>query len=221
MQINLQGRVVVVTGASGRLGRVVASAFSGANATVVGLYRTPPASVVGGVSKSYPVDATDETSVQAVFRQIREEEGRVDVLVHTVGAWEGRPLLDTSLAQWNALIDLNLTSAFLCFREAIAAMNDDGVLIGIASAQGADRGVAGQAAYSASKGGLVRLVESVAAEHRDRGITAHVLAPSTILYDGPSRAGGVAAGDLAAMCVYLSTPAGHALNGATLRAYGL
>lgn len=96
-----------------------------------------------------------------------------------------------------------------------------GQLVGIASGQGADRGVAQQAAYSASKAGVVRLVESVAAEYRDAGITAAAVAPSLILFgDEDPEARGVDVEEVAQLCVTLCGPAGTVHNGSVLRAYG-
>ena len=119
------------------------------------------------------------------------------------------------------MLNLNLTSSFLVFREALRYMKDNGGgLVGITSAQGADRGVSQQAAYSATKGGLTRLIDSIAAEYKGTGITAHAIAPSMILFEEPYDNSGVPARDLAQLCVYLSTDAGRSLNGATLRAYG-
>ena len=221
MTIKLTNHVVAITGAGGRLGKRIVASYLEAGASGAGFYRRLPEENdrTDGVLH-IQADVTDEDSVRSGFEQIRDRWGRLDTLVHTVGSWDGRPFLETSLEQWNAQIDLNLKTAFLCFREALKNMSDRGVLIGIASGQGADRGVAGQAAYSASKGGLVRLVESIAAEYRGTGIAAHALAPSTILYDEFASTEGVSADDLAAACVFLSAPAGRSMNGATLRAYG-
>lgn len=125
--------------------------------------------------------------------------------------------METRLASWEKMVSVNLTSAFLCFREAVRNMDDGGTLIAITSRQGADRAVAGQAAYSASKAGIIRLVEAVADEHGSRGINAHAIGPSTILFD--EQGDGVRASELVTLAVYL-TDHGASLNGATLRAYG-
>lgn len=215
----MKGNVVVITGASGRLGRHILAAYQEAGATIVTMDRTPLES--GAAALSIQLDATSETSVQTAFKKVATELGRIDTLVHTIGTWDGRPILETSLEKWQFMISLNLTSAFLCFKEALRHMHGkSGRLIGIASGQGADRGASKQGPYSASKGGLIRLAESIAAEYQDSGITAHAIAPSTLLFDGDEKGPGVFAKDVASLCVYLSGPAGHALNGATLRAYG-
>ena len=96
-----------------------------------------------------------------------------------------------------------------------------GRLIGFAASQGVDQGRAQQGAYAASKAGVAKLAESVAAEYAGQGITTHVVAPSTILYGGEKEAQkGVKAEDLVDLCLYLCSGAVAALNGKTIRAYG-
>lgn len=217
---NLDGKVVVITGGTGRLGERMVRGFAGRGAIVATLDRMPPPEGLPGSCHAFQVDVTDEDAVEQVFAQIPETCGPVDALVHTVGTWAGQPFLDTALDDWQRLLTLNLTSTFLCFRAAARQMQGrGGRLIGIASGQGADGGVAQQAAYSASKAGVVRLVEAVAAEFEGTGLTAHAIAPSTLLFDDSSD-DGVPAGDIVKLALYLCTPAGAALNGATLRAYG-
>jgi 3-oxoacyl-[acyl-carrier protein] reductase len=223
LNTSLQDRIVVVTGAGGPLGSRMTERFARQGAAVAAVVRDPSRfspSATHAAMQVFTADAASETEVIACFDQIKQTFGRADVLIHTVGTWSSKPFLKTSLAEWNAMMDTNLTSTFLCFREALRLMNGRGRLIGIASAQGADQGRAQQAAYSASKAGLVRLVESVAAEWAGTGVTAHAIAPSTILYDDAAGQKGVPAESLADLCVYLCSDAGTALNGKTLRAYG-
>lgn len=224
--MDFHGKHIVVTGAAGRLGRRVVRHFAQKGATIAAIVRSEeeahqipfPEDAEGW---AYPADVTQEQFVAACFQQIGSQFGHIDALIHTVGGWGMRPFLETELSQWEELLQLNLTSAFLCFREAARLMQGQGGrLIGIASAQGADRGAAQQAAYSASKAGIVRLVEAVAAEFEGEGITAHAIAPSTILFDGQSDVPGVSADEIVRLCEMLLSPAGEALNGATLRAYG-
>ena len=220
----LEGKRVVLTGSTGRLGRQIVETFKETGASLITIDRTIDIELVEKnehILLATVADVTDEQAVVDCFQHILDETGPPDVVIHTIGGWDGRPLLDTSLASWQSMLDLNLTSSFLVFREAIRYMQEEGGgLIGITSAQGADRGVSQQAAYSATKGGLTRLIESIAAEYKGTGITAHAIAPSMIQYEEPYDNSGVPAEDLAKLCVYLSTEAGRSLNGATLRAYG-
>lgn len=215
---DLTDLVIVVTGAAGRLGAVVTAQLADAGACVVAVDREAPDAPENG--RAVEADVTTESGVREAFA-LAAEAGPVAGLVHTVGMWDGAPLAETGLDTWEAMLRVNLTSAFLVFREAVRRMPDGGRLVAIASAQGADRGVAEQAAYSASKAGVVRLVEATAAEHAARGVSAVALAPSTILFGGEAAdARGVPVDEVAAICVRLCGPDGASHSGTTLRAYG-
>ncbi|MDT0630285.1 SDR family NAD(P)-dependent oxidoreductase [Rubrivirga sp. S365] len=218
---DLTDRVVVVTGAAGRLGRVVVDQLEDAGARVASLDQDPSGAAGALVLKA---DVTDEHSVAEAFGTVAERMGTPDAVVHTVGMWDGRPFAETTLAEWRAVLDVNLTSVFIVFREAVRRMAAAGVpghLVGVASGQGVDRGAPEQAAYSASKAGVLRLVESVAAEHRDAEITATAVAPSLILFgDEPEDARGVDVAEVAGLCVTLCGTAGTIHNGSVMRAYG-
>lgn len=218
----LKGHNVLITGAAGRLGRVVSASFEMAGARVVGADADPSSAEV---EPCHGTDLTDEQSVQDLFSRFERDGISFQTVVHTVGIWDGRPLIETDLEAWQRLVDVNLTSSFLVLREALrlrykAKSELPLRLIVFASGQGADRGVAGQAAYSASKAGVIRLVESIADEYADDDVTAHAIAPSMILFDGMEREKGIPVQDLANLCVLLAGPAGSALSGSVVRAYG-
>jgi len=224
--MNLTGKVVAITGANGRLGQRLVQGFGQQGATVAGIVRDEAAASAlafppGVTGRAFAADLTDEGGVEGCFRQIGEQCGRLDALVHAAGGWAMKPLLETSLAEWQGLMRHNLDSAFLCFREAARLMQGhEGRLIGISAGQGADRGRAQQGAYSASKAGVVRLVEAAAEELAGTGVTAHAIVPSTILFEEAPGTPGVRVTDLVALCLYLCSEAGAAHNGAALRAYG-
>ncbi len=211
----LNDHVVLITGASGRLGKVVTTSFENAGARVVR----------AETGEGDSVDLTDERAVEAFFSTLQSGGLRLDAVVHTVGMWDGRPLTGTDLEHWKLVMDVNLTSTFLVFREALRLHeriggDHDLRLIAFASGQGADRGRSKQAAYSAGKAGVVRLVESVAEEYADRNVSAHAIAPSMILFEGMEDQKGIPVQDLANLCMLLAGSAGEALNGAVIRAYG-
>ena len=222
---SLTDRVIVVTGAAGRLGRVVASHLAAAGATVVGVDLEAPEPPVDDRENTprflgVAADLASASGVREAFA-VAAEAGPIDALVHTVGMWAGAPLAETGLDAWETILRVNLTSTFLAFREASRRMADGGRLVAIASGQGADRGVAQQAGYSASKAGVIRLVEAADAELAPRGIAAVAVAPSTILFgDEDADARGVTADEIAALIVRLVGPDGAAHAGETVRAYG-
>ncbi|MCS7081894.1 MAG: SDR family oxidoreductase [Bacteroidetes bacterium] len=224
----LRDRVVVITGA-GRLGRALVRLFSQSEpGGLVVISRRAESlhalEVSGQPDASWwglTADLTQEAEVQAAFEAVHARWGRLDVLIHTVGTWAGSPLLETSLEAWEDLMRLNLNSAFLCFREALRWMQPRryGRLIAIASMQGLERGRSGQAAYSASKAGLIRLVESVALEYWGSGITANAIAPS-LIREADQEGPGVSAEAVARLCLFLAQEEAGAISGETLRIYG-
>lgn len=213
--------VTIVTGAAGRLGRALGTELNLRGFPVAAIVRSSDEAqdIIG--MQPFVCDMTDEASVVATFLRIREEMGPIGHCVHAIGAWDMQPILETTVAGWRQLLDVNLTTAFLCLREAVRHMAHEGTggIVVIASRQGADQAPAGQAAYSASKAGVIRLAEAVAAEHGPHGITSRVVAPSTILFDGDSGAG-IPVADLARLCVDLADPKHAAPNGSVTRAYG-
>ena len=209
-------RTIVISGSNGRLGSRLAAGFLLGGDQVIGLDRSPR---TGGDWPVIQMDATDEHSVQRAFEELESTYSTPNAVIHTVGMWAMSPFTETSLDEWDVLLKLNLTSSFLVYREAVRHMGSSGgTLIGITSRQGAVQGAAGQAGYSAAKGGLVRLIESIAAEFGASGICAHALAPSTILFGEEGE--GVQAADLVSHCKYRVSQAGVSLNGQILSAYG-
>lgn len=219
---------VVITGASGRLGRLLVASFAARGATVSGVVRTerdreriivPPEAPAPAV---FACDLLDPEATRRAFDDIVDRSGAPDSVIHTVGSWAITPIADTSVASWRTTMETNLTSTFVCAREAVRVMSaSGGVFIAFASGQGADGGAAKQGAYSAAKAGVIRLVESIDAEYGSADIRAHAIAPSYIIFDDDdAAAAGVRAGELADLCRYLSGPSGDALRGQVIRAYG-
>lgn len=219
----LRDSVIVVTGSAGRLGSRLVRRLGEDGAKLAAVVRTEEEARDFGFSdgvggEAFAIDFEDEGQVRSGFEQIHSRFNRIDAVLHTVGGWEAHPTADMSLDDWQRILDVNLNSTFLCFREALRLMDGPGRLIAFASRQGADAGLAEQAAYAAAKAGVIRLVESITAEYGNRGITAHAVAPSLILYEDGS--GGVHVDDLVTLCRTLVEPAGRAVAGATIRAYG-
>ena len=220
LEARLENTIIALTGAGGRLGSVITRKLLEAGATVAAIDVRPIDELPDGAA-SFNADLTDEASVVRTFAQIEEELGPLGGLIHTVGMWGGAPFAETDLDSWEAMLTVNLTTTFLCFREAVRRMNGrGGHLVAIASRQGADGGVAEQGPYSVAKAGVVRLVEAVAAEYDGR-ITAATVAPSMILFGGEDEdARGVSVEAVADLCVYLCGEGGGIQNGQVIRAYG-
>ncbi len=215
---SLSGRRILVTGASGRLGRVAADLLNELGADVVGVDVERPSDSPGQFVQA---DLMDEAGVIEAF----DAAGPVHSVIHTVGTWAGKSFSETSLDDFDQVVRLNMTSTFLVFREAVrrwTRAESGGQLVALASRQGLDGGVAEQAAYSVSKAGVARLIETVGREYADAGITAAGIAPSMILFGEEGEGSkGVPARHVAEMCAMLATEHGGSAHNATvLRAYG-
>lgn len=222
----LAGRSVLVTGGSGALGRSVARAFHEAGSRVAVTYRREPQGLEAYLALQ--ADLTDPRQADAAVSEVLSRFGRLDVLVHCVGGYSEAPLEATSPDDWRHLLDLNLTTAFHCLRAAMATMKRQGFgrIITVAS-RFALVGAAGLAAYSASKGALVRLTEVAAAEGRDHGITANAVLPSII--DTPANRREMPQADpsrwvspdaIARVILFLASDDASIISGAAVPVYG-
>jgi 3-oxoacyl-[acyl-carrier protein] reductase len=185
--------VALVTGASRGIGRAIAEGLAAAGFTVVVNYAsstTAAAEVVaaieaaGGKAWSHQANVGVEEQVEGLFKAVLAREGRLDVLVNNAGITRDGLLLRMKTADWQSVIDLNLTGVFLCTRAASKVMLKArcGRIINITSVV-ALMGNAGQANYSAAKAGLLGLTRSNAAEFAPRGVTVNAVAPGFIASD--------------------------------------
>ncbi|HEY8549753.1 MAG TPA: 3-oxoacyl-[acyl-carrier-protein] reductase [Vicinamibacterales bacterium] len=188
MQLDLSGRVAIVTGASRGIGRAVALTLARAGAAVVAVARGEQAAAVaaeiveaGGRALGCTADVTDAAAVEAVVRQAGDTFGRVDILVNNAGITRDGLLLRMKREDWDAVLLTNLTGAFVFTQAAIKVMVRQryGRIVNISSVVG-QSGNAGQANYAASKAGLIGFTKSVAREVASRNITANVVAPGFI-----------------------------------------
>lgn len=221
---NAEGRVVVVTGAAGRLAERLIQALHEQGARVAAVVRREAELqrvLDTGAEEALVGDLSDEVSARGCFSTVCSRLGRPHGLIHAAGGWQATPLLESPLSDWHAQLKANLISTVVAFREAAGVMSAGGRLIAFTSGQGADRATAGQGAYSAAKAGVIRLVESAAAELRPNGISTFAIAPSTILFEQGEHQKGVAADALVELCLFLLwTEEPDAYSGQTFRAYG-
>jgi 3-oxoacyl-[acyl-carrier protein] reductase len=175
------GRVVWITGAGGGLGRALTAAFveQGWRVAAAG-HRSAPEPVSDSV-RAFPMDVTDAAQVEAAAREIQARWGRLDVLINNAGVTCDRLLVQTDDAAWNRVLDVNLKGAFLCARAALGPMiaRRDGLILNIASFA-ARSGPAGQAAYAASKAGLIGLTLALAREVGAEGIRVNAVLPGVL-----------------------------------------
>jgi 3-oxoacyl-[acyl-carrier protein] reductase len=189
----LAGRIALVTGASRGIGREIAVALAAAGARVVVNYaRSPEAAAevvreieaTGAQAWAHQANVAVEAEVEAMVKAVLEREGRIDVLVNNAGITRDGLLMRMKTADWQSVIDLNLTGVFLCTRAVSRAMLKarSGRIINITSVVGM-MGNPGQANYSAAKAGVIGLTRSTAAEFASRGITVNAVAPGFIATD--------------------------------------
>jgi 3-oxoacyl-[acyl-carrier protein] reductase len=188
----LDGRVVLVTGASRGIGRAVASALAKEGAVVVlGARDAERLSAAvgyitraGGRADAVTLDVTDRGSVEAAVARALEAHGRIDGLVNNAGVTRDNLLLRMKDEEWGNVLATNLTGAFLCTQAVLRPMlkQRSGRIVNVASVVGL-AGNAGQANYAASKAGLVGFTKSVAREVASRGITVNAVAPGFIATD--------------------------------------
>jgi 3-oxoacyl-[acyl-carrier protein] reductase len=189
----LTGQVALVTGASRGIGAAIARELGAAGATVVVNYASSPAAAeavvaeitaAGGSAWSHQANVADEEQVEAMVKAVQEKEGRLDVLVNNAGITRDGLLMRMKTADWQSVIDLNLTGVFLCTRAVSRSMLKAraGRIINITSVVGL-MGNPGQANYSAAKAGVIGLTRSNAAEFAARGVTVNAVAPGFIASD--------------------------------------
>lgn len=183
---DLTGKSALVTGASGGIGADIARALHLAGATV-GLSgtRTAPlealATELGSRAHVLPCNLSKPEEVEGLVKRAFEAMGSVDILVNNAGITRDGLAMRMSDEDWQAVIDVNLTSVFRLCRAAIRGMMKArwGRIVNISSVVG-QTGNAGQVNYAASKAGMVGLSKSLAAEVASRGITVNCVAPGFI-----------------------------------------
>lgn len=182
----LEGKIAIVTGGGTGIGKAIAEAFAaaGARVSIAGRRRgalEAAARDIPGAAEPVVCDVTDETQVAALFDAVVGREGRVDILVNNAGMSAPGPTHELDPAVWRQVIEVNLTGAFLCAREALRRMipQKSGRIVNIGSIS-AQMSRAHAAPYTASKFGLEGLTRSLALDGREHGIAAGIIHPGNV-----------------------------------------
>jgi len=135
----------------------------------------------GGKAAAFPLDVSDEEQIKTTFKSVIAQLGKIDILVNNAGVTRDQLVMRMKRADWDAVINTNLTSAYLCTQQAIGSMLKQrwGRIINITSIFG-QIGQAGQANYASSKAGLIGLTMAIAREVASRNITCNAVAPGFI-----------------------------------------
>jgi glucose 1-dehydrogenase len=194
----LTGQKALVTGANSGIGKGVAIALGQAGADVVVNYvadDAAAAAVVEEIKKSgssayaHQADVSSEDQVATMFARMKQEFGTIDILVSNAGLQRDSAFHEMTLAQWNKVLDVNLTGQFLCAREAVREFLRRGVVPSVSSAAGKIICMssvhqvipwAGHANYATSKGGVKLMMESLAQEVAPKRIRVNAIAPGAI-----------------------------------------
>ncbi|MFI3327638.1 MAG: 3-oxoacyl-[acyl-carrier-protein] reductase [Rikenellaceae bacterium] len=241
----LEGKVAVVTGAARGIGKAIAIEFAKAGASVAftdlvidenGKATEAELIALGVQAKGYASNAASFDQTHEVVEQIHKDFGKIDILVNNAGITKDGLMMRMSEEQWDAVIAVNLKSAFNFIHAItpIMARQKSGSIINMSSVVGVS-GNAGQCNYSASKAGMIGLAKSIAKEMGPRGIRANAIAPGFIITEMtdklpddvkqswygqiPLRRGGTT-DDVAGVCVFLASDLSAYVSGQVINCCG-
>lgn len=192
MQIDLQGKVALVTGAAAGIGRAIALELARAGVVVAINYRQNAEGArqtlaaveqAGAHGELYQADVARAGEVQRLFEAVIAQHGRLDILVNNAGGLVKREkIAEMSEELWDEVMDINLKSTFLCCRAALPWLGQQGRgrIVNMSSLAAHDGGGPGAAVYAASKAAVLTLTKGLAKELAPRGITVNCVAPGLI-----------------------------------------
>ena len=185
----LAGTVALVTGASSGIGEATAKRLAAEGATVAVAARNQEKlnelvseiTAAGGKAAAFTLDVANEDQVKETIKAVIAQFGKIDILVNNAGITRDQLVMRMKRTDWDAVLETNLTSAYLCIQAVIPSMLKQrwGRIINITSIFG-QMGQAGQANYAASKAGLIGLTMAIAREVGSRNITCNAIAPGFI-----------------------------------------
>jgi NAD(P)-dependent dehydrogenase (short-subunit alcohol dehydrogenase family) len=228
--VNLSGKVFIVTGAFGALGRAVTACMIGHGARLALVGKRPGSGVQypAGALLYTGIDVSQTDAASAVAKRIFDETGRIDGLVNLAGGFHSAKLQGGTLESWDSMFRINLLTAVASCEAVVPYMlrNESGTIVNIGSL-GAVKAACGMGAYAASKAGVVKLTEALADELKDRGITVNAILPGVI--DTPRNRADmpaadftrwVSANEIAEVIVFLVSDLARGISGATLPVNG-
>ena len=231
------GKIVLVAGGTGGLGRAVSLAFAGEHAKTVVTFRNrqefsrlqEAAGAGSTVIEGHELDVTDEVAVAGLTSTIVAQHGRLDVLVNAVGGYAGgKALWEVEPRTLDQMLALNLSSGYILARAAAPVMirQRSGAIVNVASRSAVAHG-AGNGAYAASKAAAVALMDSLAADLKGTGVRVNSILPDIIDTEANRRAMPQAdfanwpkPEDIARVVLFLCTDDAKLIHGAAIPVYG-
>ena len=244
--IDLQGKSALVTGGSRGIGRACCEMLARAGARVAVNYRVerPRGELVvqriaeaGGEAFAVEADVAIRAEAEMLVDEVVYRYGGLDILVNNAGIWKGAPIEEISDGEWNEMLGVNLSGTFHVIRQAVPHMKTagGGRIVNISSTAG-QRGEAGHAHYAATKGAIIALTKSLAAELAADGILTNCVAPGWVETDMSAQALGGPEGEairrgiplgrpgrpeeIAGAVVYLASDLADFVNGEILNVNG-
>ncbi|NHN48479.1 SDR family oxidoreductase [Halostella sp. JP-L12] len=232
VSFDFDGRVAVVTGASGALGSAVVDRFRDAGATVCALDVVAPDEEDAMLDPDddthfYEADLTDEDAVESVVESVIDDHGRVDALANIAGTWRGgTPIEETDADEFDFLLDVNLKSAFFASKHLIPHLREsEGAIVSV-SARSSLEGGEGDGPYRISKAGIRLLTETVA-EENEGDLRANAIMPSVIdtpmnreMMPDADHESWVDPADIADVVAFLCSDGASVTSGAAVPVYG-
>ena len=235
---DFEGKVVLITGGTGALGREASLSFLKSNAVAIITHVTDREipqleSTLGDLMKKVMLikaDIGDEEQVEKTVSDVVKKYGKIDVLINVVGGYlGGKKVTEMTGKEWDLMMNLNLKTAFLISKHVVGQMvkQGSGKVVHVAARLGL-KGIFGNSAYCASKSGLIRLVESLSDEVKDKNINVNCILPS-IIDTGANRkdmpdadfSKWVKPSEIAQVMLFLASDDSKLIHGAAMPVYGL
>lgn len=226
-----KNQTVIITGGSNGIGEGISKAFGNndANICIADVDEKKGSEVLNQIKEVnqnvffYKTDLRNEEDIMHLMKKVKEQFGKVDILINNAGVSRFKPLVELTTNEWDDVINTNLRGTFIASREASKMMPRGGRIINMASTR-AIMSEPNSEAYAASKGGIVALTHSLAASLQSKGITVNCISPGWIqnvnynelsekdhLQHWSNRVG--TPDDIALACLYLADPKNNFING--------